>query len=35
MLPKRGRQPNTTFQSKPAVHALDHHDDPDIEEIIM
>jgi hypothetical protein len=35
MLPKRGRQPNTTFQSKPVVHALDHHDDLDIEEIIM
>lgn len=35
MLPRRGRQHQTTFQSKPAVSAIDHHDDLDIEEIIM
>ncbi|CAC5417002.1 unnamed protein product [Mytilus coruscus] len=36
MLPKRGRQPNTTFQAKPAVSAIDHsHFDDDIEEVIL
>ncbi|XP_076078654.1 uncharacterized protein LOC143048705 isoform X16 [Mytilus galloprovincialis] len=36
MLPKRGRQPNTTFQAKPAVSAIDHsHFDDDIEEVML
>lgn len=34
MLPRRQRQPSSTFQSKPAVTAVDHYDD-DIEEVIL
>lgn len=34
LLPKRGKQTTSTFQSKPVVSAIDHMDD-DIEEVIL